>query len=76
MEPDKVIDLMEVACAAFMPAKLPRDIEAGLFETGTFSGGERTYPNGCHISEVEVDAETGEVKVERYVAVRRKGSGI
>jgi len=66
---DKAIGLMQVACAAFMPAKLPRDIEPGLFETGTFSGGERTYPNGCHISEVEVDAETGEVALVRYSAV-------
>jgi aerobic carbon-monoxide dehydrogenase large subunit len=40
-----------------------------LFETGTFSGGQRTYPNGCHISEVEVDAETGAVALKRYTAV-------
>jgi len=66
---DKAIDLMQVARAAFVPAKLPRDTEPGLFETGTFSGGERTYPNGCHISEIEVDAETGEVALVRYTAV-------
>ena len=66
---DKAVDLAQVARAAFVPAKLPRDTEPGLFETGTFAGGERTYPNGCHISEVEVDAETGAVALVRYTAV-------
>jgi carbon-monoxide dehydrogenase large subunit len=66
---DKAVDLTAVARAAFVPARLPRDTEPGLFETGTFSGGERTYPNGCHISEVEIDGETGEVSLVRYTAV-------
>jgi carbon-monoxide dehydrogenase large subunit len=66
---DKWVDLADVARAAFVPAKLPRDLEPGLFETGTFSGGERTYPNGCHISEVEIDADSGEVALVSYTAV-------
>jgi carbon-monoxide dehydrogenase large subunit len=66
---DKAVTLVEVARAAFVPAKLPRGVEPGLFETGTFSGGERTYPNGCHISEVEIDPETGRIRVDRYAAV-------
>jgi aerobic carbon-monoxide dehydrogenase large subunit len=66
---DKAIDLTTVARAAFVPARLPRDTEPGLFETGTFAGGERTYPNGCHISEVEIDEESGEVALVRYTAV-------
>jgi carbon-monoxide dehydrogenase large subunit len=28
-----------------------------------------TYPNGCHIAEVEIDPETGVVTVDRYTAV-------
>ena len=66
---DKAVGLVEVARAAFVPARLPRGTEPGLFETGTFSGGERTYPNGCHISEVEIDPDTGEVRLVRYTAV-------
>jgi carbon-monoxide dehydrogenase large subunit len=66
---DKAVDLTAVARAAFVPSRLPRDTEPGLFETGTFSGGERTYPNGCHVSEVEIDGETGEVSLVRYAAV-------
>jgi len=66
---DKTVDLVTVARAAFVPARLPKDVEAGMFETGTFNGGERTYPNGCHISEVEIDEETGAVRLVRYTAV-------
>src|SRR5215472_14545532 len=66
---DKGVGLTAVARAAFVPARLPKDTEPGLFETGTFSGGERTYPNGCHISEVEIDGETGQVTLVCYTAV-------
>ena len=66
---DKSVDLAAVARDAFVPAKLPKGMEPGLYETGTFDGGQRTYPNGCHISEVEIDAATGEVTLVRYTAV-------
>jgi carbon-monoxide dehydrogenase large subunit len=66
---DKSVDLAAVARDAFVPAKLPKGMEPGLYETGTFDGGQRTYPNGCHISEVEIDAATGEVTLARYTAV-------
>ena len=35
-----------------------------------------TWPNGCHIAEVEVDAETGEVKIVRYVVMHDCGNVI
>ena len=66
---DKALGLADVARAAFVPAKLPKGLEPGLFETGTFDGGERTFPNGCHIAEVEIDADTGTVELKRYAAV-------
>ena len=66
---DKSVDLAAVARDAFVPAKLPKGMEPGLYETGTFDGGQRTYPNGCHISEVEIDQATGEVTLARYTAV-------
>ena len=34
-----------------------------------------TFPNGCHIAEVEVDPETGVVRVVRYSVTRRRGQG-
>jgi carbon-monoxide dehydrogenase large subunit len=66
---DKAVDLAQVARDAFVPAKIPKGLEPGLYETGTFDGGVRNYPNGCHISEVEIDEATGEVTLARYTAV-------
>jgi carbon-monoxide dehydrogenase large subunit len=66
---DRSVDLVQVARAAFVPASLPKGFEPGLFETGTFDGGVRNYPNGCHIAEVEIDEATGAVEVVRYAAV-------
>ncbi len=66
---DKSISLIDAAKASFLPGKLPRGTEMGLFETGTYDGGAPTYPNGCHICEVEIDPATGAVELVRYVAV-------
>jgi carbon-monoxide dehydrogenase large subunit len=66
---DKTVGLSEVAVNAFNPRALPPRVEPGLFETGTFDGGERTYPNGCHIVEIEVDEATGALEIVRYHAV-------
>jgi carbon-monoxide dehydrogenase large subunit len=66
---DKTIGLAEVAVASFNPRALPKGMEPGMFETGTFDGGERTYPNGCHIVEIEIDEATGEVEIVGYRAV-------
>jgi carbon-monoxide dehydrogenase large subunit len=35
-----------------------------------------TYPNGCHIAEVEVDPETGHIAVDRYIVVDDVGHAI
>lgn len=41
---------------------------------GEFQPGQPTYPNGCHICEVEIDPQTGVVKPVRYVAVEDVGT--
>jgi carbon-monoxide dehydrogenase large subunit len=66
---DRGITLAEVARAAFAPARIPKGLEPGLFEAFTSDGGARTYPNGCHVGEVEIDPETGVVTLVRYAAV-------
>ena len=49
----------EVAKAAFNPTKWPKGgFEGGLYENATYLGQKDTYPNGCHICEVEVDPAT------------------
>jgi carbon-monoxide dehydrogenase large subunit len=66
---DKSVGILELARDAFAPAKIPKGMEPGLMESSTFDGGVRTYPNGCHISEVEIDEATGEIELVRYTAV-------
>jgi carbon-monoxide dehydrogenase large subunit len=68
-EPDRSIDLPALARAARDPANVPDGMEAGL-DTYVWNLLDLiTFPNGCHIAEVEVDPETGEVTLERYTAV-------
>ena len=73
---DRAISLVEVAQAAFQPTRLPPDIEPGLMETGTYRSQFASYPNGCHVCEVEIDRETGETRILRYVVVDDFGTVI
>jgi carbon-monoxide dehydrogenase large subunit len=73
---DRAVGLVEVARAAFQPAQLPPGMEPGLYETGTFSPPSDTWPNGCHVCEVEVDPETGAVALARYAIVDDVGTVI
>ena len=41
---DKSVDIQELARDSFVPTKIPKGMEPGLIETGTFDGGQRTYP--------------------------------
>ena len=73
---NKTMTLKAVARAAFVPARLPPGLEGGLYETGTFAPKTDTYPNGCHVCEVEVDPETGEVDLVAYAVVDDVGTVI
>ena len=73
---DRAVVLKEVARAAFQLDKLPAGVEPGFYETGTFSPPADTYPNGCHVCEVEIDAETGEVALVTYAVVDDVGTVI
>jgi carbon-monoxide dehydrogenase large subunit len=73
---DKKVDLKQVARTAFQAAQLPPGMEPGLYETGTFVPKSATWPNGCHICEVEVDPDTGAVQLSSYVIVDDVGTVI
>jgi carbon-monoxide dehydrogenase large subunit len=73
---NRSVTLKAVAKAAFAPARLPQGLEGGLFETGTFAPKTDTYPNGCHVCEVEVDPETGKVDIAAYAVVDDVGTVI
>jgi aerobic carbon-monoxide dehydrogenase large subunit len=73
---DRAVALKEVARTAFQPAQLPAGLEPGLYETGTFAPKQDTWPNGCHVCEVEVDRDTGAVTLASYVIVDDVGTVI
>ena len=73
---DRSVTLTEVAKASFSPARLPKGIEPGLFETATFAPEDDTYPNGSHVCEVEIDPDTGMTEVVGYWVVDDVGTMI
>ncbi len=73
---DRGIGLREVAQASFVQGKLPADIDPGLFENGTFTPAAETFPNSCHVCEVEIDPDTGTVELASYAVVDDVGTVI
>ena len=63
---DRSVTLKQVASASFLPARLPKGLSPGLMESATYSPEASTYPNGCHVCEVEVDPETGAIELKSY----------
>jgi carbon-monoxide dehydrogenase large subunit len=67
---DKSKALAEISLAAYVPHNYPIDeLEPGLEETAFYDPKNFTFPAGCHVAEVEVDAETGMTEVVNFVAV-------
>ncbi|HEU4784283.1 MAG TPA: molybdopterin cofactor-binding domain-containing protein, partial [Ktedonobacterales bacterium] len=67
--PDKTKTIQEVALMANLAWNMPEGVEPGLEESSFHDPTNFTYPFGAHICTVEVDPDTGEVKILRYVAV-------
>jgi carbon-monoxide dehydrogenase large subunit len=73
---DRAISLMEVARAFYHPMGITDRFGVGLEASGTWSTTPENFPNGCHVCEVEVDPETGEVVIDRYATVDDVGMAI
>lgn len=63
---DRTASLAEIATASFDDARRPDDVEPGLYSSENFAPEAGTFPNGCHICELEVDPDTGVVQILRY----------
>ena len=74
--PKKSKAFLEVVQAAYMAKTLPAGFEPGLEATTFFEPPNFTFPFGAHVCVVEVDAETGDVRLRRYVAVDDCGNVI
>jgi carbon-monoxide dehydrogenase large subunit len=66
---DLRVDIVAVARAARDPSRIPAGMEPGLDTKHTRVPPAQTFPNGCHIVEVEIDRETGTVEIVRYTVV-------
>lgn len=67
---DKSMAFGEVALAAYVPHNFPHEtLEPGLDETAFYDPLNFTFPGGCHICEVEVDPDTGDVEIASFTAV-------
>jgi len=72
-DPASAITVTEVARRA-TSGQFDTDVDANLEVVATFDGGEGGWSGGTHCAIVDVDVETGIVKVERYVAVEDCGA--
>jgi carbon-monoxide dehydrogenase large subunit len=70
------VSFKDIALSANTGHDLPEGLEPGLNESAFFDPVNFTYPYGIHIGEVDVDTETGEVTITRYVAVDDCGNVI
>ncbi len=63
---DRTMSLFDVARAAKDPRHVPKGGKPGLDDAYTRTPEAATFPNGCHICEVEVDPDTGTVQILNY----------
>jgi carbon-monoxide dehydrogenase large subunit len=73
---DRKLTLKQVAMASFQPARLPKGMEPGFIEHATYAPERATYPNGCHVCEVEIDPDTGKVDLLTYLVIDDVGTVI
>ena len=66
---DSTLTLADVALEAHLCRQLPPGTEPGLAATRFFEPSNFAFPFGAHICVTEVDKETGEVDIQRFVAV-------
>lgn len=66
--PESAVTLAEIARLAADFSNLPEDMEPGLRGEDTWEQDEATFPFGTHVAVVEIDTETGDVRMLRHVA--------
>ena len=74
--PDSSVAWEDISRTAYQPHLLPEGMEGGLEAHAIFSPGNATWPFGTHIAMVEVDADTGDVTILRYLGMDDCGNVI
>jgi aerobic carbon-monoxide dehydrogenase large subunit len=70
---DRSIDIMELA-KRVREGEMPEDVPSSLDVDHTSGPVPSTFPNGCHVAEVEIDPDTGVVEIVRYTGVNDFGT--
>ena len=70
---DRSIGIMELA-ERLRDGKMPEGVPSSLDVDHATKEIPSTFPNGCHVAEVEIDPETGVVKIVRYTGVNDFGT--
>ncbi|MGH3061194.1 MAG: xanthine dehydrogenase family protein molybdopterin-binding subunit [Gaiellaceae bacterium] len=73
---DRSMRVMDAALCAFTAHNCPDGLEPGLEATFAYDPPNFSWPGGAHIAVVAVDTETGEVDLQKYVAVDEVGTVI
>jgi aerobic carbon-monoxide dehydrogenase large subunit len=74
---DRKVTFQQVAGAAYVPHNYPlTELEPGLDENAFYDPPNFAFSNGVHVCEVEVDADTGAVRITGYWAVDDIGTVI
>jgi aerobic carbon-monoxide dehydrogenase large subunit len=67
--PERSVDWPQIATTAADASSLPEGVEPGLAAQNLFDAGGTSFPFGAHVAVVEVDVETGDARLVRFVAV-------
>ncbi|MDT7576601.1 MAG: aerobic carbon-monoxide dehydrogenase large subunit [Pseudonocardiales bacterium] len=71
---DKGKAIQEIAFAAFMAHDYPDDMEPSLDSDAIYDPENFSFPHGTHLAAIEIDTETGQVKLRKYVCVDDVGT--
>lgn len=74
--PESSVTWQQIASTAYMPHLLPEGMEGGLEAHSIFSPANATWPFGSHLCMVEVDRDTGDVQILRYIGMDDCGNVI
>ena len=66
---DRSLHILDITARLAAAGELPAGVPAALSNVAKYIAPAMSFPNGCHICEVEVDPDTGLVRVVRYTAV-------
>jgi aerobic carbon-monoxide dehydrogenase large subunit len=76
MGSNRAVDLFEVASAAASDSDLPEELRGSLQASSDVDSRVSSFPYGCHVAEVEIDIDTGQIRLERYTAIDDVGCAV